>query len=300
MQIYLPIAEISINLAVLLLVGGGVGFVSGLFGVGGGFLLTPLLIFLGIPAPIAVGSGVNQIVASSFTGAIVHTKKGNVDFAIGSLLFVGGLIGSSIGVVIFNYLKKLGQIDFIISFCYVFLLGFIGFFMFYESFSALLKRKKSKPTSKRKSLFRWLPYKVKFEKSGLYMSAFLPFLVGTFVGIVIAIMGISGILMIPAMIYILGMRTKIVVGTSLFIVACLTSYTTIIQAGFNHSVDIILSLTMIIAGVIGAQIGAKAGEFLKGEQLRILLSILVLIIFSKMVYTLFATPCCLYTVEMLK
>ncbi len=304
MQIYLPIAETSVNIFVLLGLGGLIGVISGLFGVGGGFLMTPILIFIGIPPSIAVSSGVNQIVASSFSGALAHWKKGNVDLLMGILLLVGGIVGSSVGVHLFAYLKTLGQIDLIIKASFVLILSFIGVSMLIESLKTMRNVKKLGAVSaprgpRRHTWMQNLPLKVRFRRSGLYMSSLLPFSIGFVVGVIVVITGVSGVVMVPAMIYILGMRTKIVIGTSLFQVFFLTSYTTILQAGLNKSVDVVLAVMMIVGGVIGAQFGAKVGAHLRGEQLRILLSLLVLSVCIKLLTEMFITPAILFSLEVL-
>lgn len=296
MQIYLPIAEVSVNIFLILGMGGGIGFLSGLFGVGGGFLMTPLLIFIGIPPAVAVGTEANQIVASSISGVLAHFKRGNVDIKMGVMLLVGGVIGSSFGVWLFTFLKTLGQIDLVIKLSYVIFLGVIGSLMFIESLNALRRSKKS-ATPKRKShnFLQGLPLKMRFRRSKLYISAILPVGVGIVVGILSAIMGVGGgFIMVPAMIYLLGMPTAVVVGTSLFQIIFVTANVTVLQSVNNYAVDVVLALLLLIGGVIGAQFGAKAGAKLKGEQLRILLAVMVLGVCLKIGLDLTLTPDDLY------
>ena len=298
MNIYLPIAEISMNIFVLLGLGGAVGVLSGLFGVGGGFLMTPLLIFLGIPPTVAVATEANQIVASSVSGALAHWRRGNVDIAMGMMLLIGGVIGSGGGVWLFTILKEMGQIDLVIKLSYVLFLGIIGFLMFLESLKAYLNRNDTTPKKRHKHYWvHGLPLKIKFRKSGLYISALLPLGIGAFVGVLAAIMGVGGgFVMVPAMIYLLGMPTITVVGTSLFQIIFVTANVTFLQAYTNHTVDIVLALLLLIGGVIGAQIGARMATRLKGEFLRIFLSLLVLGVCVKLGFDLIVTPSELYSV----
>ena len=237
MQIYLPIAEVSVNAFLLLGLGGLVGILSGMFGVGGGFLMTPLLFFIGIPPAVAVATEANQIVASSFSGALAHFRRKTVDLKMGGVLLIGGLAGAALGVVVFNYLKSMGQVDLLVKLCYVVFLGIIGSLMFVESLRAL-RRARSGDTLKHKRRQRsWvhsLPFKMRFRTSGLYISAIPPILIGLFVGVLSAIMGVGGgFIMVPAMIYILGMPTKVVVGTSLFQIIFVTGFTTLSHATTN-------------------------------------------------------------------
>ena len=298
MQIYLPIAEVSVNIFLILGMGGGVGFLSGLFGVGGGFLMTPLLIFIGIPPAVAVGTEANQIVASSISGVLAHFKRGNVDVKMGVMLLIGGVIGSSFGVWLFTFLKTLGQVDLVIKLSYVIFLGVIGSLMFVESLNALRRTKKSAPPKRKThNVLHGLPFKMRFRRSKLYISALLPLGVGVIVGILSAIMGVGGgFIMVPAMIYLLGMPTAVVVGTSLFQIIFVTANVTVLQAVNNYAVDVVLALLLLIGGVIGAQFGAKAGAKLKGEQLRILLAAMVLGVCLKMALDLTLTPEDLYVI----
>jgi uncharacterized membrane protein YfcA len=277
MHFYLPVAEVSVNLFLLLGIGGTVGILSGLFGVGGGFLITPLLFFVGIPPAVAVATSANQIVASSVSALMAHVRRRGVDFWMGTVLLIGGLIGSAIGVQIFNYLKSLGQVDLFVNLCYVFFLGGIGSLMMVESIQAFIKSGKQAPKRRKHNWIHKLPFKVKFRVSGLYISVIPPLLVGALVGLLGAVMGVGGgFIMVPAMIYLLKMPTKVVVGTSLFQIIFVAAFNTMMHAITNHTVDMVLALLLLIGGVVGAQIGSRFGAKLRGEQLRILLAALVL------------------------
>ena len=293
MYIYLPIAEVSVNAFVLLGLGGLVGVLSGMFGVGGGFLMTPLLFFIGIPPAVAVATEANQIVASSFSGVLAHVKRRNVDFKMGGVLLVGGLIGAGVGVFIFNYLKSLGQVDLLVKLCYVVFLGIVGSLMFTESLRTLRKSKQIlvSKSRKKRTWIHALPLKTRFQVSGLYISAIPPVLIGILVGILAAIMGVGGgFIMVPAMIYLLGMPTKVVVGTSLFQIIFVTAFTTMLHATTNYTVDIVLAVLLLVGGVIGAQFGTMLGAKLKAEQLRILLSLMVLLVCAKLAFDLIVQP----------
>ena len=298
MLIYLPIAEVSVNAFVLLGLGGIVGVLSGMFGVGGGFLMTPLLFFIGIPPAVAVATEANQIVASSFSGVLAHLKRKTVDLKMGTVLLIGGLIGAALGVVIFNYLKAQGQVDLLVKLCYVVFLGIIGSLMFVESLNAIRNTKSGKvPARKKHTWIHGLPFKMRFRVSGLYISVIPPVLVGISVGILAAIMGVGGgFIMVPAMIYLLGMPTKVVVGTSLFQIIFVTGFTTLLHATTNYTVDVVLAVLLLIGGVIGAQIGTRIGVKLKAEQLRILLAIMVLVVCGKLALDLLLMPSELYSI----
>ena len=298
MYIYLPIAEISVNALVLLGLGGLVGVLSGMFGVGGGFLMTPLLFFIGIPPAVAVATEANQIVASSFSGVLAHVKRRNVDFKMGGVLLIGGLVGAGVGVFIFNYLKGLGQVDLLVKLCYVVFLGIVGSLMFTESLQALRKSKQVSASKlrKKRTWIHALPLKIRFRVSGLYISAIPPVLIGILVGILAAIMGVGGgFVMVPAMIYLLGMPTKVVVGTSLFQIIFVTAFTTMLHATTNYTVDIVLAVLLLVGGVIGAQFGTVFGAKLKAEQLRILLAVLVLLVCVKLAFDLIVQPAELFS-----
>ncbi|MEM8554642.1 MAG: sulfite exporter TauE/SafE family protein [Pseudomonadota bacterium] len=299
MQIYLPIAEVSVNAFLLLGLGGGVGVLSGMFGVGGGFLMTPLLFFIGIPPAVAVATEANQIVASSFSGVLAHLKRKTVDLRMGVVLLVGGLIGATLGVQVFNLLKAMGQVDLLVRLCYVVFLGVVGGLMFVESLSALRRaRRPGGPPPKRKQrtwVHNW-PLKMKFRTSGLYISAIPPLLVGAVVGVLSAIMGVGGgFIMVPAMIYLLGMPTKVVVGTSLFQIIFVTGFATLLHATTNFTVDVVLAVLLLVGGVVGAQVGTRIGVRLKAEQLRILLAGMVLLVCGKLALDLLLTPAELYS-----
>lgn len=299
MQIYLPIAEVSVNAFLLLGLGGIVGILSGMFGVGGGFLMTPLLFFIGIPPAVAVATEANQIVASSFSGVLAHLKRKTVDLKMGTVLLIGGLIGAAIGVVLFNYLKAMGQVDLLVKLCYVVFLGVVGGLMFFESLNAIRRSKKpggAPPVRRKHGLVHALPLKMKFRVSGLYISVIPPLLVGLTVGILAAIMGVGGgFIMVPAMIYLLGMPTKVVIGTSLFQIIFVTAFTTMLHATTNFTVDIVLAVLLLVGGVIGAQVGTRIGVKMKAENLRILLAIMVLAVCGKLALDLLLTPSELYS-----
>lgn len=292
MQIYLPIAEVSVNAFLLLGLGGLVGILSGMFGVGGGFLLTPLLFFIGIPPAVAVATGANQIVASSVSGVLAHFKRRTVDLRMGTVLLVGGLIGAVLGVELFNILRALGQVDLLVNLSYVVFLGIIGAMMFVESLNAIRKAGKGgRVTRKRHNWVHNLPFKMKFRTSGLYISVIPPAIIGVLVGILAAIMGVGGgFIMVPAMIYLLGMPTKVVIGTSLFQIIFVTAATTMLHAVTNYTVDVVLAVLLLVGGVIGAQIGTVIGLKLKAEQLRILLACLVLLVCGKLAVDLLMQP----------
>ena len=300
MQLYLPIAEVSVNAFLLLGLGGLVGLLSGMFGVGGGFLITPLLFFIGIPPAVAVATGANQVVASSVSGVLAQVRRKAVDFRMGMVLLAGGIIGSAAGVWVFARLAAVGQVDLFVQLSYVVFLGLIGAMMLQESLRTMRRARKPGTPVRRAHVHTWvhnLPFKVKFRASGLYISILPPMMVGAVVGFLAAIMGVGGgFIMVPAMIYLLGMPTKVVVGTSLFQIIFVTAFTTLMHAVTSQTVDMLLAFVLIIGGVIGAQIGARIGLRLKAEQLRVLLSLLVLAVAGKIALDLLLTPAELYTV----
>lgn len=304
MYIYLPIAEISINIFLILGLGGMVGLLSGIFGVGGGFLMTPLLIFLGVPAAVAVGTEANQIVAASVSGVLAHWRRGNVDIKMGSILLAGGIVGSTIGVYIFAMLRELGQIDLAIKLSFIIFLGIVGILMLFESMQTIFRSRR--PGAKRRRLHQhnWLhglPFKMRFRKSKLYISALLPFMIGAGVGILSAIMGVGGgFIMVPAMIYLLGMPTSVVVGTSLFQIIFVTANVTFLQSVQTQTVDVVLAGLLLIGGVVGAQFGTRIGALLKGEQLRGLLALIVLAVCIKLVTDVIITPEDFFSLEILR
>jgi len=303
MQIYLPIAELSINIFVPLGLGGAVGFLSGMFGVGGGFLMTPLLIFAGIPPAVAVGTEANQIVASSVSGVLAHWRRGAVDFKMGGILLLGGVAGSFFGMWIFQYLRTLGQVELLISLSYVVFLGIVGSLMLSESLRAIARAKKNIKRSRSKrhaDLAHRLPFKMRFRKSKLYISVIPPIVIGFVVGTLSAIMGVGGgFIMVPAMIYLLGMATSVVIGTSLFQIIFVTASVTLLHSMTTHTVDVLLAGLLLAGAVVGAQFGARVGVKMRGEQLRALLALLVLIVCLRLAYGLVANPESLYEVSTL-
>ncbi|AQX18779.1 MULTISPECIES: sulfite exporter TauE/SafE family protein [unclassified Bartonella] len=304
MSIYLPIAELSLSMLILISMGAVVGFFSGLFGIGGGFLITPLLIFYNIPPTIAVGTGANQVIASSVTGAITHFKKRTLDIKLGILLVIGGGIGSLVGIQVFSLLRKLGQLDFMISLLYVFLLGSIGSLMMVESLCAMMRRcKKEKVTSHSPRYYNWidrLPFKVYFQASMIYVSIIPVLGIGFVVGLLSSIMGVGGgFITVPALIYLLHVPTSVVVGTSLFQMTFVSAFTTVLQSVSNQSVDIVLAFLLTIGGGIGAQYGIRTGQKLKAEQLRLALAFLVIIVCMRLAFQLFIRPDNLFSLVIL-
>jgi len=299
--IYLPIAEISVNMLVLLGMGAAVGFLSGLFGVGGGFLITPLLIFYNIPPAIAVATGANQVIASSVSGALSHFKRRTLDIKLGILLVIGGLAGSLIGIYLFSLLRDLGQLDLIISLLYVVLLGSVGGLMAVESWRTLRRSKgNAVPEVRRPGQHNWIhrmPFKARFRASMIYVSIIPVLGIGFVIGILSSVMGVGGgFIMVPALIYLLRVPTNVVVGTSLFQITFVTAFTTVMQATNNHTVDIVLAFLLMVGGVIGAQYGARAGRKLRGEQLRMLLALLVLAVALRLAFGLFIQPDNLFSI----
>ncbi len=301
MSIYLPIAEISVNAFIILGMGAAVGFLSGMFGVGGGFLITPLLIFYNIPPAVAVATGANQVVASSFSGAMSHFRRGTLDIKLGLTLLAGGLVGASVGIYLFTLLRRLGQLDLIISLFYVTFLSIIGALMLVESVNSIRRAAANRPVTLRKpGQHNWvhrLPFKMRFKRSKLYLSAIPVVVLGFGIGVLTSIMGVGGgFIMVPAMIYLLRIPTNVVIGTSLFQIIFVTAFTTVIQATANQSVDIFLAGMLMIAGVIGAQYGVRVGQKLRGEQLRALLALLVLAVGVRLALDLVLTPDEFYSV----
>lgn len=301
MDIYLPIAELSVNSLVIVGFGVLVGFMSGMFGVGGGFLTTPMLIFYGIPPAIAVASSATQITGSSVSGALAHWKRGGVDPKMGAVIVAGGIVGSAIGSYVFRLLQKIGQIDITISLIYVVFLSTMGGLMLVESWKTLrrartgeIRRVKLHPHI---PLIAALPWKMRFYKSGLYISPLAPFGIGVVVGILTFIMGIGGgFIMVPAMIYLLGMSVSVVVGTSLFQIVFTTAVITLLHAVQSKTVDIVLALMLLIGGVVGAQIGARMAQKLPPEKLRFALALLVVAVAIRLLVGLTWTPSELYSV----
>lgn len=299
MQIYLPIAEMSVNAFGILSLGVATGVLSGLFGIGGGFLTTPFLIFIGVPPAVAVSSTANQIIAASFSGFLAQLRRRGVDFRMGGLLLMGGFVGSGIGISVFSWLKNIGQIDLVISVLYVTLLGSVGILMLQES-TGRIARKEPAPDSTETPVRKWsdrLPWKLHFPHSKLSISAWLPLGIGLVSGIMVTIMGVGGgFFMIPAMIYILGMPASMVIGTSLFQVTFITIITTFLQAVGTQTVDVVLAMLLIIGSVIGAQLGTRYGGKLPPQRLRLMLAVLVMAIALKLLYGLIVTPENIYTV----
>lgn len=302
MDVYLPIAELSLNVFVLLGLGAGVGIVTGVFGLGGGFLLTPMLIFIGVPAGVAVASSANQLVGASLSGVIGYWRRGAVDFKMGTIMMLGGLAGSALGVLIFTLLKRLGQVELTISLLYVVVLGTLGALMCVESARALLRQRRPGAARRKLHQHNWmhgLPLKTRFRRSKLYISALLPAGLGLVVGILSGILGIGGgFVLVPGMIYILGMPTAVVPGTSLFQIILVAANVTFLQAYSNHTVDAVLALLLLLGGVIGAQIGARFGTRLRGEQLRFLLALLLLAVAAKLIFDLTVRPASLFAVTL--
>lgn len=295
MDIYLPIAEVSVNWPFLVLLGALVGFVSGLFGIGGGFLMAPVLVFMGIPPTVAVASQASHVVASSTSGVIRYSGMKAVDYRIGGIMAVGGALGALAGVEVFRYLRLLGQADLVVAVSYLVFLGLIGSMMLYESLTQILHRVRGEtPARKERRRPMWLyglPFRMRFPRSGLYISAIPPFGLGVFAGILSAIMGVGGgFILVPAMLYVLRMRASVVVGTSLFQIIITTAVTTILQAGRNQTVDIVLSTILLLGGVVGAQFGAKLSGRFRAEEMRAALGLIVLLVGIQMGLELFVRP----------
>jgi uncharacterized membrane protein YfcA len=298
MHLYLPVALTSINILIPVGLGLLVGLLSGLFGVGGGFLLTPLLIMFGIPSTVAAATDSNQIVAASTSGTYAHWKVGNVDFKMGLYLLVGGFLGGIVGVQAIKILRAMGNADFVIKMTYVLMLGIVGTYMFIESLQSMRKKKepvvtevKDRKESALSNFLKSLPLQTRFEKSGVTHSALVPIVLGSFVGILAAIMGVGGgFLMVPVMVYMLRMPMHVVVGTSLFQILFTCIEVTFLQAYTNHSVDFLLAVLLLVGSTFGAQVGTVLGKKLKGEQLKILLAVIVLVVTVKIVFDLTLTP----------
>jgi uncharacterized membrane protein YfcA len=299
MLIHLPIAQIAVDPLIIVAIGLVVGFLSGLFGVGGGFLLTPMLIFYGVPAAVAVSTQANQVLATSIAGVSAHWADRAVDVRLGSLMLLGGLVGSTVGVGVFSLLKFFGVVDTTIAVLYIVFLGVIGGLMAWESVGALSKTGGDPGRRTRmRAWIRGLPIKRRFPRSGLYISI-IPLLgIGFFVGILAAVLGVGGgLILAPAMVYLLGVPTRVMVGTSLFQIIFLTAYVTFLQATFNGTVDLVLALVLMIGGAAGARIGAAAGRRLKAAQLRLLLALVVLAMAGRLVYELYVAPTPEYRLE---
>ena len=300
-QIYLPIAEMSVNIFAILALGGATGVLSGLFGVGGGFLTTPFLIFIGVPPTVSVASSANQIVAASVSGFMTQWRRKMVDFKMGNFLLAGGLVGSTLGIGLFELLEELGQIDLVISVSYVTFLSIIGILMGVESIRAIMGSKGSSASAsadQKRHWSAWLPLQTEFPASKLRQSALLPLFIGLFIGLLVSIMGIGGgFFMIPAMIYLLRMPTSVVIGTSLYQIIFITANVTILHALRLHTVDIVLALLLLTGSAVGAQVGSRLGSKLPSEQLRGLMAALVLGVACKLAYGLFVQPDNIYSYE---
>ena len=300
-QVYLPIAEISVDLVVMLGLGAAVGFLSGMFGVGGGFLLTPFLMLSGIPASIVVATGANQIVATSVSGALAQWRRENIDFRMGAVLIAGGVAGALIGVFLLKVVREAGQAGLIVSLTYVALLGVVGALMLAESIRAIRRTRAGKPASGRKpgghNWIHGLPLKLRFPRSRLYISAIPPLAIGWVVGLLTAFLGVGGgFIMVPAMIYLLRMPTNIVIGTSIFQIIFVTAVVTVLHASFTHTLDVVLALILAAGGVVGGQFGVSAGQKLRGEQLRALLAMMVLAVAIRLLLDLLLKPSELFSI----
>jgi uncharacterized protein len=299
-SLYLPIAGNGVNILLLLGLGGAVGFLSGLFGVGGGFLMTPLLIMAGIPSTVAAASDSNQIVAASTSGTYAHYRLGNVDFKMGWLLLIGGVLGGTVGVQFIKVLRAWGNADFVIKITYVVMLGIVGFYMFVESLQSLRRKGTVAPEKPRAEaagpslyarLIYALPWQMTFVKSGITISPILPLFLGVLVGILAAIMGVGGgFIMVPVMVYMLRMPMHVVVGTSLFQILFTCINVTVMQSVTNHTVDLVLAIVLLLGSTIGAQFGVKLSRRLKGDQLKILLASIVLLVMAQILVDLIMTP----------
>jgi len=301
MDIYLPIAEISVNAVAIILLGALVGYVSGMFGVGGGFLTTPLLIFYGIPAPIAVASAANQVTGASVSAALAHWRRGGIDFKMAGILVAGGILGSTLGSFLFKYLRSVGQADAFISLAYILVLGSVGSMMLVESVRSILRaRRGDAPELARKrhdTLAYRMPLKIRFRKSGLYISLWAPVGLGLLVGLLNALMGVGGgFVLLPAMIYWLGMPAAVVVGTSLIYIVITSAIVTLLHAVNTQTVDIVLASLLLFGGVIGAQFGTTMTRKLKGEHLRLLLALMVLMVAVRLLFGMTLHPHELYLI----
>lgn len=302
MQIYLPIADLPVNVFLIFVMGLAVGFISGMFGIGGGFLMTPLLIFVGIAPAVAVASVTTHIAASSFTGAITYWRRRALDPALALMLLVGGLLGTSAGVWLFSVLRAIGQLDLTIGLSYLVLLGTVGSLMIGESARAIIRARQGKPAEiRRGGTHTWihgLPFKIRFKQSKIYVSAIPVWGIGFIIGFVGAVMGIGGgFLLVPMLIYLLRVPTSIVIGTSMVLTLVTMAFATVMHAATNHLVDIILALILMVGGVMGAQFGARAGQKIRSEQLRLLLGLLVLAVGIRFAYALVVQPEELFTVR---
>jgi uncharacterized membrane protein YfcA len=301
MEIYLPVAEMSVNWLVVIALGTLVGFLSGMFGVGGGFLMTPLLVFTGIPSTVAVATTLSHVTASSMSGALAQWRKRAIDFSMAGVMLGGGVVGTLFGVWLFALMRRQGQMDLIVSLSYVLLLGSIGIIMLRESLASLKAYRSGVTVSSRPVHRGWiqaLPFKMRFRQSRLYISVIPPVAIGFVVGALSAIMGIGGgFIIVPAMIYLLRMPTNVVMGTSLVQIIAITAITTVLQATSNYAVDIVLAGLLVAGGVVGAQLGVRTGARLRGEQLRFLLALVVLAVGAGLAWQLVARPADVYSLS---
>jgi len=293
--VFLPVAGNAVNVFVLLGLGAGVGFLSGLFGVGGGFLMTPLLMMIGVPPTVAAASDSNQIVAASTAGTFAHARARSVDFKMGTVLFLGGIAGGTVGVALIKVLRRLGEADFLINVTYVVMLGGIGSYMFFESLDALRGRRRAAAPARRPSVTSRfagaLPWRMEFPRSGITLSVLIPLALGALVGLLAAIMGVGGgFIMVPVMVYLLRMPMHVVVGTSLFQVLFTCVHVTILQSAMNKTVDVVLALLLLLGSVVGVQVGARMSRRLNADQLKILMAVVVLVVGAKMLLGLLSTP----------
>jgi len=295
LDLYLPIAEVSVNAPLLVALGCLVGFMSGMFGIGGGFLMAPVLVFMGVPPAVAVASQANHVVASSASSVIAYSRMGSVDWRMGGVMAAGGVLGAVFGVEVFRVLRLLGQADLVVALSYFLFLGVIGALMLVESLQAVVRRRRGEAAKRRRVRHpRWLyawPLRLRFPRSRLYISVIPPFALGAFAGVLSAIMGVGGgFILVPAMIYMLRMRASVVVGTSLFQIIVTTGVTTILQAGRNQTVDILLSGLLLFGGVLGAQLGARASTRFRPDSLRAIMALIVLLVGLQMGLGLFVPP----------
>ena len=295
MDIYLPIAEVAVNAPLIVALGALVGFISGMFGIGGGFLMTPLLVFIGIPAPVAVSSMALHVAGSSMSSVMAYGRRRAVDLRMGGVLAAGGLVGAVVGVELFRVLRLLGQADLVVALSYLVFLSVIGGLMLTESLGAIVRRRRGEPAlahrDRRPIWLYGLPLKLRFPRSRLYISVIPPLVLGAFVGVLSAIMGVGGgFILVPAMIYVLRMPAGMVVGTSLLQIIVTTALTGVLQAGRNQTVDVVLATLLLIGGVVGAQLGARASSRFRAEELRAVLALIVLLVGLRMGLGLFLTP----------
>jgi len=302
LQIYLPIADLPVNIFLVLGMGIAVGFISGMFGIGGGFLMTPLLIFIGVSPAVAVASVSSHIAASSFSGAISYWRRRGIDLALALMLLLGGILGTSAGVWLFTLLRSLGQLDLTIGLSYVLLLGIVGGLMIVESMRATIRAREGKPVELRRpgshTWFHGLPFKLRFKQSRIYVSAFPVWGIGFIIGFIGAVMGIGGgFLLVPMLIYLLRVPTNVVIGTSMVVTLVTMACATVLHAATNHLVDMVLALILMVGGVTGAQFGARAGQKIRGEHLRLLLGLLILAVGIRFAIELVIRPDDLFTIR---